>query len=155
MDRLTVHALPATSWTLVTTKRAPMWTNVQTKRYPISDVLIIASICPEAPNASARLATSFVPIRKLAKVRETEKLNFFEKEREREKKKKRFNKFVERMNNFRFLKFFIKKNKRYRRMRQGKRRMFTRVRQSQRRNEMRMSRWIPSERNRRQDLPRH
>jgi hypothetical protein len=29
------------------------------------------------------------------------------------------------------------------------------VRQSQRRNEMRMSRWIPSERNRRQDLPRH
>lgn len=86
MDRLTVHALTATSWTLVTTKRAPMWTNVQTKRYPISDVLIIASICPEAPNASARLATSFVPIRKLAKVRETEKLNFFEKEREKKKK---------------------------------------------------------------------
>ena len=77
-----------------------MRTNVQTRRYPISDVLIIASICPEAPNASARLATSFVPIRKRAKVRETEKLNFFEKEK---------NKFVERMNNFRFLKFFIKK----------------------------------------------
>ena len=74
-----------------------MRTNVQTRRYPISDVLIIASICPEAPNASARLATSFVPIRKRAKVRETEKLK-------REK-----NKFVEKMNNFRFLKFFIKK----------------------------------------------
>lgn len=69
MGRPTVYALPATPWTPVTTKRASMWTNARTKRCPTLDALITVSTCPEAPNASARPATSFVPIRKLAKVK--------------------------------------------------------------------------------------
>ncbi|EFX76889.1 hypothetical protein DAPPUDRAFT_321989 [Daphnia pulex] len=40
IDRPTVHALPATPWTPVTTKRALMWKNARTKRCPTLDALI-------------------------------------------------------------------------------------------------------------------
>jgi hypothetical protein len=127
MGRPTVHAPPATPWTPVTTKRASMLTNVPTKCCPTLDALITVSTCPEAPNASARPATSFVPIRKLAKVK-NQNQNRFNQIRAGTKKV-----------------LGVVGKKRYRRMRQGKWRLFTRVRQSQRRNEVRMSRWIPSE----------
>jgi hypothetical protein len=63
-----------------------MWMNAPTKRCPTLDALITVSTCPEAPNASALPATSFVPIRKLAKVKNQQKTNRFNQIRSGAKK---------------------------------------------------------------------
>ncbi len=129
-DPPTVLALPAIPWPAVT-RRAPTWTNVPTKHCPISVVRIIVRTWPAAPSASVRPVTNSATTRKHAKVNYPFRGNFFAI--------------------FKMI-FTLWATRRYRRVRQGKWRLFARMHQSQGRDEVRLSGWIPFKRDGRQNL---